>query len=151
MTSFLNNLNFILDNNELITNNDLNMSSKHTSCDENKNSIDSQLSVVDFPTELLIGEKSQDVESLEVKNGKSNNAISTEHLKTGYSSEVDNKSKPEQNNDSDRRESDCGKEAEGKIKGMESYVSILIKSVFPFSTFLNFFCILEGINIEKNI
>lgn len=80
MLYFLNYLIFIFTD-ELITSNEPSVSSKRASCDENKDSVDSQISIVVFPTELLVGGMSQAAESLEVKNDKSSNVANFEQLK----------------------------------------------------------------------
>lgn len=77
------------------------MSSKHASCDENKDNIDSQMSIVDFPTELLVGERGQSAESLEVKNDKSSNATNFEQLKLNNKNEVDSKTNTESKKSND--------------------------------------------------
>lgn len=93
------------DNDELITSNESNVSSKHATCDENKDSVDSQMSIVDFPTELLVGERGQSAESLEVKNNKSSNATNFEQLKLDNKNEVDNKTKSEIKSDTESKKS----------------------------------------------
>lgn len=81
------------------------MSSKHASCDENKDSVDSEMHIVDFPTELLVGKKGQFATSLEVKSNESSNATNSEQLNLDNKSEVDNKTKSDVKSDTESKKS----------------------------------------------
>lgn len=105
LSSFLNLFLPFSDNDELITNNGSNVSSKHASCDENKDSVDSQMSIVDFPTELLIGKTDQSATSLEVKSNKSSNVSNFEQLKLDNKDEVDSKTKSDVKSDTESKKS----------------------------------------------